>query len=105
MSYMEWRSSNGRGRLLIYSDDLLQRFDKLTGSAATRLENVMVVHEDSETDLRHIIVAEQCIVSEDEARVYTYLRGRIIHYTERLSTRRGIPIPRRERHPIGVYDY
>jgi len=105
MSYREWRSTNGRGKLLIYSDGMLLGFDTLAGSSSARLENVMVVHEDNETGLRQVIIAEQCIVSEDGARVYTYLRGRIIHHTEPLSTRGGIPIPRRERHPVGVYDY
>jgi hypothetical protein len=105
MSYREWCSTNGRGKLLIYSDGMLFRFDMLNGSGATRLENVMVVHENRETGLRQIIIAEQCIVSEDGARVYMYLRGRIVHHTEPLSTRDVIPVPRRERHPIGVYNY
>ena len=48
MSYREWRSTNGRGRLLIYSDGMLLRFDTLNGSGAARFENVMVIHEDNE---------------------------------------------------------
>jgi hypothetical protein len=77
----------------------------LNGSGVTRLENVMVVHEDKETGLRQVIIAEQCMVSEDGAQVYLYLRGHTVHHTEPLSTRDVIPMPRRERHPIRVYDY
>jgi len=108
MSYREWRSNNRRGKLLIYSNGTLFGFDKLTGSGATKLENVMVLHEDNETRLRQIIIAEQCIVTEDRTHVYMYLRGRIVHHTEPLSTRGGISMPKRERRkrrPIGIYNY
>ena len=104
MSYVEWVSRNGRGRLRIYSDAALHMFDKLTGDQATRHENAMIEHEDSQTDQRLRTVAEQCIVWEEGRRVFVELRGRRISQTEPLSTRHGIPIPRRNRQPIGVYE-
>ena len=104
MSYMEWRSSNGRGRLRIYSDDVLHRFDKLTGNVASRLENAMIEHEDRETGQRRKFVVEQCIVWEDEDHVYVEERGRRVGSTEPLSTRQGNPLPMRNRQPVGVYD-
>jgi hypothetical protein len=104
MSFMEWRSSNERGRLRIYSDDVLRRFDKLTGNVASRMENVMIEHEDRETGLRQRFVVEQCIVWEDENYVYMEERGRRVGSTEPLSTRQGNSQPRRNRQPVGVYD-
>jgi hypothetical protein len=106
MSYREWRSSNGRGRLRIYSDDALYRFDKLTGDMATRQENVMIEYEDRETGQRQRFVFEQCIDWEDKRYVYFVPKGHRVRQTEPLSThaRHRTPIPRRNRQPIRIYD-
>jgi len=102
MSYMEWHSSNERGRLRIYSDDVLRRFDKLTGNVASRMENVMIEHEDRETGLRQRIIVEQCVVWEDENYVYMEEGGRRMSSTEPLSARQRNPQPRRNQQPVGV---
>jgi hypothetical protein len=104
MSYREWVSNNGMGRLRVYSDDMLCRFDKLSGSMAFRQENVMIEYEDFRTNQRMTIIAEKCVVWEEGNQVYLQLRGRRVIHTESLSTRQTAPIPRKNQRPIEVYN-
>lgn len=103
MSYREWISSNGRGRLRIYSDEMLCRFDKLSGSMAFREDNVMIEHEDHQSNRRMTIVAERCIVWEEGNQVYIQLMGRRVIRTEPLSAGRASRIPGKTQRPIEVY--
>lgn len=103
MSY-EWSSRNGRGRLSVHSDDILQRYDKLTSSLDARTRNTMLVHEDNISGERRVIVAEECLVWEDERYVYMQLRGRTANRTESIFTSHSTR-SRRTRTPISVYDY
>lgn len=104
LSFREWHSRNGRVRLRLYSDDTLYRIDKLTGETVARQQNVMVELEDRDTGQIQRFIAEQCVDWEDERHVYYVLRGRRVHQTEPLSTHHRIPIPRRNRQPIRIYD-
>lgn len=103
MSYREWVSSNGRGRLRIYNDDELCRFDTINGSMTFRHGKAMVEYEDFQSGQRQIIVAERIIMREERDCVYLQLIGRRVIHTEPLSTGRRSPIPRRNRQPIDVY--
>lgn len=94
MSYIEWVSRNGRGRLRLYCDQAVHRFDKLSGSLDGRFDNVMVVHRDDQLGIRRIIVAEQGIIWEDEQHVYIRPIGRKVSSTEPYSVR-YTPIHRR----------
>jgi len=104
MSYREWVSSNGRGRLRIYNDDELCRFDTINGSMAFRHGKAMVEYEDFQSGQRQIIVAENFVVWEEGNAVYIQPVGRRVIHTEPLSTSRRSPIPRRNRQPIDVYN-
>lgn len=104
MSYREWVSSNGRGRLRIYSDDALCRFDTLNGSMAFRHGNSMVEYEDFQSGQRQIIVAEKVIVWEEGNAVYIQLIGKRVIHTEPLSANRRTPILPRNKQPIEVYN-
>lgn len=103
MSY-EWNSRNGRGRLAIYSDEIIQRFDKLSGSLDFRSENAMIVYEDRYSGTRRIIVSEEATVWEDDRYVYIRLRGRRTSRTESMSTYTPSFVPRRTQQPIRIYD-
>ncbi|MEM1589647.1 MAG: hypothetical protein QW175_04450 [Candidatus Bathyarchaeia archaeon] len=103
MSYKEWVSSNGRGRIRIYGDDMLCRFNMKDGSMAYRQGNVMVEHEDYQTNQRTIIIAEKCVWWEEENNVYIQFIGRRVIHTELLSTRRTYPTPQKNRRPIEVH--
>jgi hypothetical protein len=104
VSYREWVANNGRGRLRIYSDDMLCRFDTLKGSMAFRQGNVMIEYEDHQTNQKTTIIAENCVVWEEDNQVYLQLTGRRVIHTEPLSTRRTVPIPRKNQRPIEVYN-
>lgn len=103
MSYREWGSSNGMGRLRVYSDNDLYRFDKLRGSMAFRYENVMIEYEDYRTNQRTTIIAERCFIWEDENHVYLQLSGRKIVHTEPLRAQRRHRISGENRRAIEVY--
>jgi len=104
MSYREWVSKNGRGRIRVYSDDMLCRFDKLQGSMAFKQRNVMIEYEDHQTNQRTTIIAENCIVWEEGNRVFLHLTGRRVIHTESLYTSRSFPIPGKKRRPLEVHN-
>jgi hypothetical protein len=103
VSYKEWVSSNGRGRLRIYSDEVLCRFDKLSGSMAFREDNAMIEYEDYQSNRRMTIVAERCIVWEEGNQVYIQLMGRRAIQTEPLSAGRASRISRGTQRPIEIH--
>lgn len=104
MSYKEWVSNNGRGRLRIYGDDMLCRFGTLNGSMAYRQGNAMVEYEDYQTNQRTTIVAEKCVWWEEGNEVYIQIMGRRVVQTEPLSSRRTYPTSQRNRRPVEVYN-
>jgi hypothetical protein len=97
---LEWDSRNGRARFSIYSDDMLGRFDKLSGEFNSRTRDAMIVHEDNWTGQRRIIIAQEALVWEDDHYVYVQTRGRSVSGTESIDrpyeppgrTRRSIPV-------------
>jgi hypothetical protein len=104
VSYREWVSSNGMGRLRIYSDDMLCRFDKLSGSMAFREDNVMIEYEDYQSNQRMTIIAERCVVYEEGNHVYIQLMGRRVVQMEPLSARRRATRIPRVRRPIEIHN-
>jgi hypothetical protein len=100
---LEWNSRNGSGRLAIYSDDIIQRFDKLSGSLDSRARNTMIVHEDNSGE-RRVMIAEECMVWEDDRYVYLQLGGRTVNRTEPISMG-TLPRRRNTRNPIPILDY
>ncbi|MGQ9514578.1 MAG: hypothetical protein ACUVTL_05955 [Thermoproteota archaeon] len=103
MSYIEWVSSNGRGRLRLYNDQMIQRFDKLTGQFDGRYDNAMMVYHDRQLRMRRIVIAESFVVWEDERHVYVMPRGRRVCSSEPLSVR-YTPVRRVERRKVGVFE-
>jgi len=99
---LEWNSRNGRGRLSIYSDDVLGRFDKLSGEFNSRTRNTMIVHEDLWSAERRIIVAEEALVWEDQRYCYVQIRGRSVSNIETMAT--PYAMPRRTRRPVSVFN-
>ena len=100
---LEWNSRNGRGRLSIYGDDMLGRFDKLSGEFSHRTRDLMIVHEDNWNGQRRTIVAEEALVWEDDRYVYVQTRGRSVSDVESIT--RPYEPPGRSRRPIPVSVY
>lgn len=101
---LEWLSRNGRGRLSIHSEDIVQRFDKFSASLDTRTTNAMIVHDDNDSGQRQLMIAEECVVWEDDRYVYMQLRGRTVSRTEGNSVGM-MPRRRNTRNPIPISDY
>lgn len=104
MDHKEWVSNNGMGKLRIYSDEMLCRFDKLGGSMAFRLENAMIEYEDYRTNQKTTIIAERCVVWEEKNQVYIQVSGRKVIHTEPIPKSRKIRVPSTDRRPIKVYN-
>lgn len=104
MSHDEWVSRNGRGRLRIYSDGKLLRFDTISGLLATEYENVLMEYEDTRDGVREGIISERFITWREGTNIILAPRGRRVNQTESLPTRHDIPAPRRNRQPIGIHE-
>jgi hypothetical protein len=87
MSYVEWTSRDGRGRVRLYSDSSTYRFDKLEGTLDGRYDNSMFVYRDGRTGERKIVIAESIYVTEDERHVYFIVRGRKVENSGQIPTR------------------
>ena len=81
----EWRSSNGRARLLIQAESMSGRFAKASGECSYQGSNGLIAYEDGEFGTRRLMAAEQLIVSEDSNYVYFTTRGRVVEQTERFA--------------------
>lgn len=98
----KWRSENGRASLVVHSENLTGRFDKANGSCSYQGTNSLIAYEDYDTGVRHMFVAEELNMSEDDRYVYFQLDGRLIEEMEQIPTAQSSAGRVRRRRTNGV---
>jgi hypothetical protein len=111
MSWIEWESRNRRGRVRLYGQQQIHRFDKMSGSLDSRYDNAMLYYVNRESGERRVVISESITVTgEDQRYVYFVTRGRTVEtnnppsglHAGRYRVGRGVDSERRVR--VSTYD-